>query len=96
MPTVPAGQIGAHNLTLTANTVTEVDFADDVDTVEVLSDGTAPVYVTVDGSSPTVGGANCYLLPAAIGAKELHPPTAGGTVVKLISAGTPTVSVAKV
>lgn len=94
--TVPAGQIGAHALALVANTVTEVDFADDLDRVEVVSDGAAAVYFTVDGSAPTVAGTNTYFLPAALGAKEVHPPTGGGTKVRLISAGTPTVSVAVV
>jgi len=96
MPTVQAGQIGSYGLTLTASTVTEVDFVDDVDAVEIITDGAAAVYATVDGSAPTVGGGNCYYLPAVAGSKEIHPPTSGGTVVKLISAGTPTVGVAKV
>lgn len=98
MPTyaVPAGDIGAHALALTANTVTEVDFADDLDRVEVVTDGAAAVYFTVDGSVPTIAGTNTYFLPAALGAKEAHPPTGGGTKVRLISAGTPTVSVAVV
>lgn len=95
MPTVATGQIGAHALTLVANVVTEVDFADDLDLVEVVTDGAAPLYVTVDHSTPTVGGANCYMLPALPSAKEINPPSVLGTVVKLISAGTPTVSVAR-
>jgi hypothetical protein len=96
MPTVQTGQIGAYGLTLTASTVTEVDFVDDVDVVEIITDGAAAVYATVDGSAPTVGGGNCYYLPAVAGSKEVHPPSYGGTVVKLISSGTPTVGVAKV
>jgi hypothetical protein len=94
--TVAAGKIGTYEQQLTANTILDVDFGDDVDTIEVVnSSGTSSVFFTVDGSAPTVGGQNCYYLPAAIGSKEVHPPTAGGTVVKLISSGTPTVSVAK-
>lgn len=95
MPTVQAGQIGAYGLMLTAGQVSEVDFVDDVDVVEIITDGAAAVYATVDGSAPTVGGGNCYYLPAVAGSKEIHPPTSGGTVVKLISSGTPTVGVAK-
>lgn len=96
MPTVPAGQIGAYGLTLTASQVTEVDFVDDVDVIEIITDGTAALYATVNGSVPTVGGGNCYYLPAVAGSKEIHPPTSGGTAIKLISSGTPTVGVAKV
>lgn len=96
MPTVQTGKIGAYGITLSAGQVSEVDFVDDVDVVEVITDGAAAVYATVDGSAPTVGGSNCYYLPAVAGSKEIHPPTSGGTVVKLISSGTPTVGVAKV
>ncbi len=93
---VAANEIGAHNITLPANTVVTVDFADDVPEVEIVNmSGSAAVYVTVDRSTPTVAGRNTYLLPAAIGGIELEPPTAGGTSVRLISSGTPTISVAR-
>lgn len=56
--------------------------------------GTAAVYFTTDGSTPTVGGANCYALPAALCELVVADETPGATtVVKLISAGTPDVSV---
>lgn len=63
--------------------------------VEVLNvDGAAAVYFTTNGTDPTVGGDGCHVLPAAIGAVEVNDETAGSTsVVKLISAGTPKVSV---
>jgi hypothetical protein len=63
--------------------------------IEVLNvSGTAKVYFTVDGSTPTVGGANCMLLPAAVCALTVADETPGPTsTVKLISSGTPDVSV---
>lgn len=63
--------------------------------VEVLNvDGAAAVYFTTNGVDPTVGGDGCHVLPAAIGSVEVVDETAGPTsVVKLISAGTPKVSV---
>lgn len=63
--------------------------------LEVLNvDGASEVYFTVDGSVPTVGGNGCQVLPAAISSVEVSDTTAGSsTVVKLISSGTPKVSV---
>ena len=91
-----AGQVGAYEFTLAASTVDSVTFADDLDGVEVVShDGAAAVYFTVDGSTPTVAGAGCWVIPAAPSALSVDVPTAGGTVVKLISSGTPRVSVAR-
>ncbi|GGM75644.1 hypothetical protein GCM10012275_52930 [Longimycelium tulufanense] len=96
MPTVniAAGKVGAHGITLSANVETDVQFADDLVAVEVLShDGAAAVYLTVDGSAPAVEGDNCHVLPAVVGAIQLEPPTYTGTRVRMISAGTPTLSV---
>lgn len=94
--TVAAGQIGVYEVTLTAATVDTVTFDDDVDTVEVLShDGAAAVYFTVDGSTPTVAGKGCWMLPAAASSATVDVGTAGDTVVKLISAGTPKVSISR-
>jgi hypothetical protein len=56
--------------------------------------GTAEVYFTTDGSTPTVGGNACHVLPAVISALEVNDETPGPTsTVKLISTGTPKVSV---
>ncbi len=82
------------HVTLAANVVSTVTLGSDASKVEILNvTGTAEVYVTVDGSTPTVGGNGSWVLPAAIGSIELQPRTSGNTVVKLISAGTPRVSV---
>jgi hypothetical protein len=91
---VAAGEIGAHAFALAAGVVDTVTFADDLDEVTVIGlDGSAAVYFTLDGSTPTVGGANTYVLPAAVGTAAFEPATSGHTVVKLISAATPTISV---
>jgi hypothetical protein len=92
--TVAAGDLGAHAITLVASTVETTTFSEDLDEVTIVSlDGAAPLYFTVDGRTPTVGGANTRVMPAAIGAVTVGPPTAGGTVVKVISLGTPTISI---
>jgi endonuclease YncB( thermonuclease family) len=94
--TVAAGLVGAHAKTLVANTVDTVTFtATDVDEVEVLTDGTAAVYFTVDGSTPTVAGAGMWGIPAAPAARTVQVGTSGVTVVKVISAGTPLYSVSR-
>ena len=93
--TVAAEMRGAYNKTLVAATADTVTFANDLRTVEVVSNGTADIFVTVDGSTPTVAGANTYILPAgAISVREMPSALGGVTVVKLISSGTPTYSVA--
>jgi hypothetical protein len=94
--TVEADEWGVHGITLEAGAVCTVHFPDDIDEVEVLShDGVAAIYFTVDGTEPAVEGRASRVLPAAISSAQVEPPTAGPTVVKLISAGTPKVSVTR-
>ena len=84
-------------VTLTANTVSTQTVDDGYETIEVLNmTGSAEVYFRVDGTAPTVGGAGCYVLPATIGALEVEALDTHGArahTVKLISPGTPKVSV---
>lgn len=102
------GAVGAHAKVLAAGVVDTVTFQTDTPgtpgwarvprKVEVMSDGVADVYFTVDGTAPTVAGANCYRLPALPGSlvvpvDDTNPQDA--VVVKLISAGTPTYSVSR-
>lgn len=89
---VAAGMVGVHAKTLVANTIDAVNFATDPQHVEVVSDGAAAIYVSVDGVDPTVAGANTYVLPAAVCARTI-PHGGSPHAVKLISAGTPTYSV---
>lgn len=82
-------------VTLTAATVSTQTFTGfNASMAEVTSlDGAAEVYFTVDGSTPTVGGENCHVLPAAISSLEVKEEISGDAVVKLISSGTPKISV---
>lgn len=80
--------------TLVATVVTTLTFDQDFAAVEVLNvDGASAVYFSVNGSTPTVAGTGFYCLPAAISSVEQLVPSYGATVVKLISAGTPSVAV---
>lgn len=91
---LPTGTVGAHGKTLAAGTVDTVNFADDLQFVTVISDGAAPIFYTLDGSTPTVNGGNCFLMPeGAVSADTRDVWQAGATVVKLISAGAATYSV---
>src|SRR4051812_46118160 len=94
---VGRGEVGAHELVLAANTVDTVEFASNLAQVEVVSDGAAAIYYTVDGEEPTVKGTNCFYLPAGGPcSREVESKTNQPTVVRLISPGTPTCSVARV
>lgn len=62
--------------------------------VEVTNvDGAAEVYYRADGTAPGVAADGSHVLPATICSDEIDPKTSGPTVVKVISAGTPKVSV---
>jgi hypothetical protein len=94
--TLAAGEIAAHAMRLTPNTVETVIFPDALVSVEIVADGAAAVYYTVNGAAPAVGGANTYLLPAGAVAVDVRN-TVGNvdalTTVKMISSGAPLVSV---
>lgn len=93
---IPEGMVGAHAVQLTAGTVEEFRFVEDLDSIEVSTDGAAPAYVTVDGTPPTVAGPGTWPVLAAMGSAEFDVSNvAGPTVVKVISAGTPTVWVCR-
>jgi hypothetical protein len=83
------------HVTLVANTVTTVTLAQEQEQIGIVNrSGSAEVYFTVDGTTPTVGGDDCWVMPAMIGMMTTGlvegPPI---TVIKMISSGTPTVSV---
>jgi hypothetical protein len=90
--TVATGMVGVHAKTLVANTLDAVNFTDDPNTVEIVSDGAAAIYVSVDGVNATVAGANTYVLPAVACSRTIPHP-GNPRAVKLISAGTPVYSV---
>jgi hypothetical protein len=88
---VLADAIAVHDKTLVAATADEVSFRRDPKAIEVLSDGAAAIYFSVDGTPPTVGGSHCYkMLPYPSSRVVQHN---GEHPVRLISAGTPTYSV---
>jgi hypothetical protein len=80
-----AGERGAYGITLSANTVDTVDLDGSAPRVRITTDGTDEVYVTIDGTTPTVGGKKTHEIPAAASTVGLviHGPA---EQVKLISA----------
>jgi hypothetical protein len=92
---IAAGEIAAYSKVLVAATVDTLTFSNDRDSVRVYNDtGTAVIHFTVDGTVPTTNGANTYRVPAVAGAyTDAEPRSGAATVVKVISAGTPTYSV---
>lgn len=88
-------------VTLTASTVETVDLTGNGNKVMVtIIDAAAPVYFNVSttgspAANPTIAGDEQDSLPNAVGAFRIVRGTASGatTRVKLISAGTPTVTV---
>lgn len=84
--------------TLTANTVATVTLDKDYDVVEVVvavADASSnAVYYTSDGSTPGVAtDGSQYVAGSAGSFLQTYVTTDGATVVKLKSAGTPTVQV---
>lgn len=79
---------GAKHATLTAGTVDTVTLTGGWGRVEVLNrTGTADIYFTTDGSTPSGGCDNCQIVPSG---SSLNVPTsdAGGTeVVNLVGNG---------
>lgn len=90
-------EIGIHNLALVANTEQVFRFADNVSTVEIVNmSGTAAVYYAVDSEDTAVAaGKKMRLIPATITSVKVPSPGQGPTVVRLVSPGTPTVSVSR-
>jgi hypothetical protein len=97
-----AGDHGVNEKTLTANTPDTVLFVQDCDSVEIISDGAADLYVGVGqvgtiGTSlgtPVAASNLAYRLPAgAPSVRVITVPGGGATIVRLISTGTPKYSV---
>lgn len=92
---VAATEVAAYSKVLVAATVDTVTIDRDCEQVKVTNvTGTAAIYFTTDGSTPTVGGAGTYEVPAsALASTVVNRVVGPPSVVKLISAGTPTYSV---
>lgn len=94
MPSPYTVETSKHATLAAAGTAETVNFSDNVQSVEVVNrTGTADIYFTIDGSTPTVGGDNTYVVPAALGAAQRIGSAPGTDVVKLISASTQAYSV---
>ena len=57
-----------------------------------MRDG-GPIYFTVDGSVPTVGGDDTFVLHTSLPVRTIQIPTTNAVTVKLISASTDLYSV---
>lgn len=89
--TVTASQIGCHDITLTGSTVDTVTFERYCPAVEITNrDTSLSIYFSVDGTTPTVGGANTYWVGPASSLEVPAPQVTSwdsATVVKIISSG---------
>lgn len=100
---IAAGERAANAKVLVAATVDTVTFPRWTSSVEVTSESPTAIDFTVDGSVPTTGGANTFRLPPQVSSRTVRCPRvvppgamiAQPTVVKLISAGTPTYDVSE-
>lgn len=74
--------------TLVAATVTTVDLTkNNADVVVVhLVSGDGPIYFTLDGSTPTVGGANTFVVYAGMPSRAVQITNSNTQQAKLISA----------
>lgn len=94
--TVGAREVSSGRITLTAGQVSTVTFTVNVNRVQVWADGTAVVYLTTDGTAPTIDGRQCYEIPGNALGEYPTPDTGKADVVKLISVGSPVVRVERV
>ena len=105
---VPAGHVGVHekvlgpdvedSVTFLLGSVSTPGWAGLPKQVEILTDGAADIYVTTDGSAPTVAGTNCFRVPPLPGSTTVTVPAPDAgqpALVKLISSGAPTYSVSR-
>jgi hypothetical protein len=94
---VKEGEIGCYSKTLVANTEDEVSFAETQAFVEISNfDDTVKLYVTVDGTTPVVGGAKTHEIPPNTARTLKSFDGSGNTPVKLIAEAAAEYSVAKV
>lgn len=95
--TIAAGDTGA-TTTLTAGVVSTFTFVDNIGAATLVTDGTAVVVWTTDGSTPVLAANDAsrrgFYVPA-LPARDTRDTVnvAGVDVVKVRSSGTPTVTV---
>lgn len=92
---VALGDVSSGRFVLTANEVSTVTFTENIGAVQIITDGGAAVYYTVDGRDPVVDGPQTFEIPAAAGlaSNDTANTPGAGDVVKLVSTGTPSVRV---
>jgi hypothetical protein len=87
----------AYHSALVASAVDTITLNQGFEFVEIINrTGAAEIYYTLDGTTaPTVGGADCYVIPAAITSRIRANPlgSRNTTVVKVTSSGTPNYTV---
>lgn len=87
----------AYHGTLVASTVDTVTLSRTYARVQVINrGGTSEIYWTTNGTNPTVGGDDCYVVASPIGSSDTRAnfqAPQNTCVVKLISTGNPTYSV---
>lgn len=81
---VASNEVSSGLVALAANTEDQVNFAEDINVVEVLVLSGTTVWFSVDKQVATVGGKHCYAAPAG-GAVAVSVPTPGATQVRLIA-----------
>lgn len=93
-----AGQTTTPDITLTATEMDTVTFILFTPYIEVISDGAAHLWFTVDGSAAGDDDANAYYMPAAASSRtvRLGPSLGRNPTVKLYSTGTPKYTVTAV
>lgn len=94
--TIATGAIALHDKTLVGGFVDTVTLVDVFRGLEIYSDGAAAIYFTMDTTTPTVSGTNTIKIPGGgPSSTVIDTPDIPGTVIKLISAGTPTYDLTK-
>lgn len=85
--TLNAGETSTPQITLDGTNADTVTFSLFTPAIEIDWDGTGTGAVTVDGSTPTVGGAKTIPLPASASVRtiRLGPNRGRNPVVKIIS-----------
>ena len=88
--TLTGSQVSSGRITLTASTG-----SNNVDTVtapaqwshvRVIGYGQGDLFVTTDGSAPTVDGKNCWVIPAgSVAVLDIPVDSTGASVIKLLS-----------
>jgi hypothetical protein len=97
---VKRGEIGVYDKTLTPDVIDTVVFNAEqaIDLLEFMTDGAGAIYLTTDGSDPTISGAHCRKIPAVRSVRTVRvAEDAQHTEItlKLLSEGAPEYDISK-